>query len=360
MKEYIILVLNPGSTSTKIAIYKNTEELISKNLHHPAKELSRYDSIQAQLGYRYGIIRQFMEEAGYPPDRLDCIISRGGAPPFAKAGATVIDENFLDALVNHPLEQHPAGLGPVIADELAREGGIPAYIYDPVTANELLPQARLGGIKDMERDSMCHILNGHAQGIAVARELGRKFEEMNLIVAHFGGGNSVCAWVKGHPVDVVPGDACSFSAERCGLIRGEKLLDMVKEEGVDKVRTYFHGKGGIVSWLGTNDLRSVEEEIQRENEQAVLIEQAMAYQLSKSIISLMPAADGAFDGIILTGGGANWRRLTDDVSAHLTFLQLPIYIRPGEKELSALAGGAYRVMTGAETAHRYGPYPKKE
>lgn len=360
MKEYMILILNPGSTSTKIAIYKNMEELASTNLHHPAEKLSQYASVQDQLAYRYGIVREFLDTAGYPLNKLDCVISRGGAPPHAKSGATRIDDNFLHALINHPLEQHPAGLGPVMADKIAKEAGIPAYIYDPVTANELFPNARISGIKGVERDSMCHVLNGHAQGIAMAEELGKKFEEMNWIVAHFGGGNSVCAWVKGHPVDVVTGDACSFSAERCGLIRGEKLLDLVQKEGVDKIRTYYHGKGGVVSWLGTNDLRRVEEEIKSGNKQAAQVEQAMAYQMSKAIISLMPAANGKFDGIILTGGGANWKRLTGDIISHLAFLELPIYVRPGEKEMQALAGGACRIMTGVEKVHIYEPFLEKE
>ncbi|NTV88826.1 MAG: butyrate kinase [Clostridiales bacterium] len=348
-----ILVLNPGSTSTKVAVFRDTEELHKKNLSHSREELSAFNNLLDQLDFRYGLVMDFLREVGFEPSMLDCIMSRGGSPPNVNAGATVIGDRLVTALRERPKEPHPASLGPIIADRIAKAAGIPAYIYDPITADELNPMARVFGVKGIEHDSMCHFLNSHAMGISVAKELGRPFEELNLIVAHFGGGNSMCFWSKGHPIDVIPGDAGTFSSERCGPIRSERLLQLSREYGYETLSGWFHGKGGLVSLLGTNDLRDVEKKIQEGDSYALLVLQAMAYQLAKCIASLFPVTGGEVDGIVLTGGGANLVRLVNEIKSRLVYLNTPIYVRPGENEMQALAEGAYRVMRGEEVAQEY-------
>jgi butyrate kinase len=348
-----ILVINPGSTSTKVAIYKEKEEVTRKTIVHSKEELSKFSKLIDQLDYRYELVMEFLREAGYEPASLNCISSRGGSPPNVSSGATIIDDQLLEALRERPKEQHPASLGPMIADRIAKIAGIPAYIYDPITADEMNPLASIFGVKGIEHDSMCHLLNTRAMGISVAEELGRPFEELNLIVAHFGGGNSLCFWSEGRPTDVIPGDAGTFSAERCGPIRCERLLQLTQEYDFETMTKWFHGKGGIVSLLGTNDLREVEKMIQEGDRYALQVQQAMAYQLAKCIASLYPVTYGEVDGIVLTGGGAHWERLVNDIKKRLEYLNTPIFVRPGEKEMSALAEGALRVMRGEEKAHKY-------
>ncbi len=349
----ITLVLNPGSTSTKVAIYEDKKELFKTSIAHSKEELARYDTIMDQFDFRYEIVLKTLSEAGYSFLQLDCVISRGGAPENALTGATVIDERLVESLKTRPKEPHPAAIGPVIAYKISQEQGIPAWIYDPVSSDELIPLARVFGIKGIEHDSMCHCLNTHAMGIAQAAELGKKFEDCTFIVAHFGGGNSTACWRKGRLVDVVPGDAGTFSSERCGPLRCEKMIEIAQKEDAKTLRGWFHGKGGMVSLLGTNDLRDVEKMISDGDEYALLCEQAMAYQMAKAISSLMPAAGSDIDGIILTGGGAYWERLTDDMKKNLAPLNVPVYVRAGENEMLSLAEGAYRLMNGEETAHIY-------
>ena len=349
----ITLVINPGSTSTKVAIYEDNKELRKETLSHSKEELSKYPTILDQLGFRLGLIMGFLGETGYSPSKLDCVVSRGGAPPDARSGATAINEALVTALRERPKEPHPACLGPIIAAHIAAEAGIPAYMYDPISVDELNPLARVFGVKGIEHDSMCHVLNTRAMAIATAKEIGRPFDKSNFIVVHFGGGNSVSCWRGGLLHDVIPGDAGAFSAERCGAIRCERLIEFCQKYDTKTIIGWFHGEGGMVSLLGTNDFRDVEKMIANGDEYALLCEQAMAYQLSKSIASLFPTVNGCVDGIILTGGGAFWKRLVDDIWNRLQYLKTPIYVRPGENEMQSLAEGAFRVMSGEEEAHTY-------
>lgn len=348
-----ILVLNPGSTSTKLAVYEDEEELVKQTLTHTADELAKFSTIMDQLDFRYDLVMKFLKEAGYEPGSFDCVMSRGGSPPNVRAGATIIDDNLVEALRERPKEPHPSSLGPIIASRIAKAANIPAYIYDPITADELNPLARVFGMKDMENDGMCHMLNTHAVGISVAEEIGRPFDSLNLIVSHIGGSNSICFWSKGSPTDVVPADANTFSAERCGFMRSERCVQMCEKYGCETIIGWLHGKGGMVSMLGTNDLRDVSKMVENGEELPTLYMRAMAYQMAKCVISLFPVTYGEVDGIVFTGGGAGWVRLMDEIKARLAFLNVPIYLRPGENEMYALASGALRVMRGEELAQTY-------
>jgi len=349
-----ILVINPGSTSTKVAVYADEEMQKNQTLTHSREELSKYAKLMDQLDFRYELIIEFLREAGYEPGDLDCVMSRGGSPPNVRSGATVIDENLTTALRERPKEPHPASLGPIIAARIAKEaGGIPAYIYDPITTDEMNPLARMFGVKGIEQDSMCHVLNTRAMGISVAKEIGKPFADLNLIVVHVGGGNSVSLYSDGRLTDVYPTDLTAFSAERCGVLRGERIVQLCQIHGFDTVIDWMHGKGGFASLLGTNDLREVEQMIDRGDEDAILCMKAMAYQISKSITALFSVVYGKIDGVVFTGGGARWPHLMDEIKGRIAFLNAPIFMRPGENEIKALAEGALRVMRGEETAHIY-------
>lgn len=348
-----ILVINPGSTSTKVAVYDNENEIEKKTLSHSKDELSQFGDILDQLDFRYELVMQFLKEIDFPVKKLDCIVSRGGSPPDVRSGATAISDALVTALRERPKEPHPASLGPMIAWRIAKAEGLPAYICDPITADELNPLARVFGVKGIEQDSMCHVLNSRAMGISAAQEMGKAFKDANIIVAHFGGGNSVSCWSEGRLTDVVTGDACSISAERCGPIRNERLLQLNQEYDTKTIIKWYHGQGGMVSLLGTNDLREVEKMIEGGDEYALLCQRAMAYQLSKAIASLFPVVSGKVNCIVLTGGGANWKRLVDDIEGRLAYLNKPILVRPGENEMQSLADGALRVLNGEETAHVY-------
>ena len=347
------LVINPGSTSTKVAVFEDDKELTRQNLSHSREELAKYPTIVDQLDYRYGLVMDFLKGAGYTAADLDCVMSRGGSPPNIRSGCTAVDERLIDALKNRPLEPHPACVGPVIADKIAKEAGIPAYVYDPVTSDELDPLAKVYGVKGIEHNSMCHFLKTHAMAIAYAKKIGKNFEDVNVIVSHIGGGSSICLWSHGRAIDTVPGDAGTFSAERAGFMRSEKMVQLVEKYGAKECVGWLHGKGGMVSLLGTNDLRDVEKMIQDGDEYALKVTRAMAYQLAKNICSLLPVVEGKLDGIVITGGGAYWERLTDDITARLKFLNIPVSIQPGENEMQALAEGALRVMRGEEQARAY-------
>lgn len=347
------LVLNPGSTSTKIAIYEDETVLCSKSLSHSKEELGQFDTLLDQLDFRKQLVLQFIDEVGFDMHLLNCIVSRGGSPPNVLAGATTIDENLVIALRERPKEPHPASLGPIIAYDISQQWNIPAYIYDPITADELNPLAKQFGVKGIEHDSLTHLLNCRAKGISVAKELNKPFESLNLIIVHIGGGNSVTCWEKGHPVDLFPTDYGTFSAERCGSVRLERAVALCKEHGFDEVMKWCHGKGGMVSLLGTNDLREVEKMIQKGDAFALHCQQAMAYQLAKLISALFPVVEGQIDGIVLTGGGAYWDRLVNDIKSRLAYSNVPFFVRPGEHEMQALAEGALRVMNGEERVHTY-------
>ena len=348
-----ILVLNPGSTSTKAAVYEDLEEKARWSIAHSREELSAYKTVNDQFDLRYGLVLDTLRGAGYSEADFDCVVSRGGTPPDIHSAATRISEKLLDVLKNSPKQPHASNLGPMSAAKIAAVRNVPAIIYDPITTDEMNELAHVSGVKGVVRDSMCHVLNTKAMAIATAEEMGRDWTEMNLIVIHIGGGNSVCLWKNGLLDETYPADDNAFSAERCGGIRSEKLVQLIEERGIDEVKGWMNGRGGVASMLGTNDLREVEKRRQAGDAEAELICSAMAYGLAKRIGGLAPVVYGKIDAITFTGGGAYWEPLVERTVERVRYLGAPIFIKPGENELKALAGGAYRVMTGAEKGWDY-------
>ena len=348
-----ILVLNPGSTSTKAAVYEDLEEVFKESISHSREELSQFKTVNDQFDFRYELVMDTLKKAGYSAEDFDCVVSRGGTPPGIHSGATKIGPELLEILRTKPKQPHASNLGPMIAEKIAAVRGVPAFVYDPITTDEMNELAHVSGVKGVVRDSMCHVLNTKAMAISAAEDMGCDWTKMNIIVVHIGGGNSVCLWKDGLLDETYPADDNAFSSERCGGMRCEQLLQLVETRGIDEVKSWMNGSGGVVSMLGTNDLRVVRARIDEGDEEAMLVRDAMAYGLAKRIGGLAPVVYGKVDAIVFTGGGAYWTALIDLICERVKYLGAPVFIKPGENEMKALAGGAYRVLTGAEKVWDY-------
>lgn len=347
------LVLNPGSTSTKLAVYEDLEEQGSWSISHKRDELVQFERVLDQLEYRYGLVMDTIKGYGYGPESFDCVVSRGGTPPNIRSGATRLGDKLLDTLRTRPKQEHASNLGPMMAARIAAVKDIPAFIYDPITTDELNELASVSGIKGVRRESMCHVLNTKAMAIETAKDMGRDWQQMNIIVIHIGGGNSVCLWQNGRLRDTIPADEGTFSAERCGCFRPEALIDLIEARGLDTIKGYLTGKGGFVSHLGTNDLRVVKEKIDAGDEEAKKLASAMAYGISKNIGTLAPVVCGKIDAITFTGGGAYWTELVEQIAERVKYLGAPVFVKGGENEMRSLAAGAFRVMNGEESVWDY-------
>ena len=356
---YEILAINPGSTSTKIAVYEDKNEKFSVNIDHPAKELDVFEGINDQFPFRKEAILQVLKENHYSVERLAAVVGRGGQLPPVKSGGYLVNQTMKRRIIEGPIVSHASNLGALLADAIAVPLGIPAYIYDAVSSDELKPVARVIGIPEIKRQSFCHVLNSKAMCRKAAEAQGKRYEEMNFIVAHLGGGISVSAHEKGKIVDVITDDGGPFSPERSGSIPLIYIVDMCysglynKREIMKKLR----GMGGLKALLGTPDCREIEKMIDGGDENAKLIYEAQAYQIAKGIGELAPVFESMPDAVILTGGVAYSQRLTAMIQKRVEFIA-PVIILPGENELESLAYGALRILQGEEKAHVYRE-PKK-
>lgn len=347
-----ILAVNPGSTSTKIAVYEDEKEIFRKTFEHSAEKIEAFDALMDQLPYRTGLITACLKENDIPLDTLSCIVGRGGMLPPVKAGGYLINEAMKTCLIQHPKMIHASNLGALIADEIAKPLSIPAYIYDAVVSDEMLPEAHITGFPEIGRQSFCHVLNSKAAARKAAESQNKKYEDMNFVVAHMGGGISISAHQKGRIIDSVSDDAGPFSPDRSGSVNLMYLVDLCyskkykKEEVLKKVR----GQGGMKAYLGTHDCKKIEEMIQKGDKCAELIYRAEGLQISKGIGIMLGVFDEPLDGIILTGGMAYSDRLTGMIKKRLEHL-LPVVVMPGEFEMEALALGGLRILRKEETVN---------
>lgn len=353
---YLQLIINPGSTSTKLALYRDQERLVQETVEHPAAQMQQFEKIVEQIPFRMQIIRDFIERNGISLKELSSVVGRGGLVFGLNTGGYQVNNDLCQALVSDKLSQsHASNLGGLLAYEIAKPLGIPAYIYDAVTGGELTDVAKITGIADIERRSFCHVLNSRAMAIRYANEHGLDYNKLNLIVAHLGGGISASVHSQGRIVDSLGDDDGQFSPERSGSVPSLELIRLcysgkfTEKEMVKKVR----GKGGLVAHLGTSDCRIVEKMIDDGDQHADLIFQAQAYQIAKGIGLLSIVLKGKCDAILLTGGMAYSKLLTERVKNYVSFLA-PVVIMPGENEMEALALGGLRILTGKEDAQRYG------
>ena len=350
MSDIRILAINPGSTSTKFAVYFDEVCMLKKTLRHSIEDLSLYDQIIDQFEFRKGLIIDSLVEEGFDVDKIKYIIGRGGLTYSLKSGVYVVNNRMLEHSRAGIYGQHASNLGPLIADYIALQiPGARAFIADPVVTDELDEIARIAGHPAFERRSIFHALNQKATARLHAKKIGHRYEELNLIVAHLGGGISVGAHQKGKVIDVnnaLDGEG-PFSPERTGTLPVGQIIDMCFSEKYDKeeIRRMVIGEGGYVAYLGTNDAQEVENRASSGDELANRIQDALGYQVAKSIGEMAAVLSGYVDGILLTGGLAFNEYLTKYISTRVEFIS-GVFVYPGEDELEALAMNAYRVASG--------------
>ncbi len=353
-----ILVINPGSTSTKVAVFEGGTRILDQSISHSAEEIARFPSIAAQYEFREKAIQDVLLQKNFDAKKLGAVVGRGGLLHPIPGGVYRINEGMKADLLAAKYGEHASNLGALIADAFARPLGIPAFIADPVVVDELDDVARVSGNKLFKRNSIFHALNQKAVARRFAKERGRSYEELNLIVAHMGGGVSIGLHRRGRVVDVnqaLNGEG-PFSPERSGTLPAGDLAKLCfsgryTQQEVLKMIT---GKGGMVSFLGTNDMREVERMREEGNKEADLYYRAFVYQVGKYIGSLAAAACGKVDGIILTGGIAFWKELTDRITEMVSFIA-PVVVYAGEGELEALALAGQMALSGEIEIKEYVP-----
>ncbi len=350
-----LLILNPGSTSTKVAIYDNEAEVHTKTLRHPPEALADFRDVMDQYTFRKQAIYDTLRELQEDPQRFAAIVGRGGLCKPIPGGVYEINELMLEDLRHSALGKHASSLGGLLAYEIAMEQRLPAFIVDPVVVDEFEPVARISGLPEIGRKSLFHALNQKAAARKAAADIGRAYEELNLIVAHLGGGISIGAHARGRVIDVNNGlEEGPFSPERTGSLPVGDLVRLCFSGRYSEAELLrkLAGSGGLTAYLGTNDGQAVEAMIARGNEEARLYYEAMAYQIAKEAGACAAVLCGRVDGLVFTGGLAASSMLMGWLREHLAFLGR-FYVYPGEFEMEALAAGALRVLRGQEKAKTY-------
>jgi len=361
-----VLVINPGSTSTKVALFTREGELFRQSVAHPVEELARFPSMAEQLALRrQTILGALGARADFVSNELAAVIGRGGLLRPLPGGVYRVSEAMKQDLAANRYGSHASNFGALIADELASEFGVPAFIADPVVVDELDTLARYSGLPEIPRRSIFHALNQKATAKRAAHELGRRYEECTLIVTHLGGGVSVGIHRQGKVTDVnnaLDGDG-PFSIERAGgLPSGDWLRYILSHrEDAETLQRRLTGRGGVVAYLGTNDARRIEEAIEAyergeartgflDGRRCLEVLQAMCYRIAKEICSL--AAAGKPDAVVLTGGLAHSGRIVSEIAGRVSFLA-PVLVYPGENEMEALAAAAFEALDGREPVREY-------
>ena len=349
-----ILVINPGSTSTKIAVYQAEEQLWIESISHTLDELKAFPTIYDQLEMRKSVILACLTKHGDALDTFGAVVGRGGALPPVKHGAYEVNEKMIDTLRYHPVDQHASNLGAGIAYSLATEVGIKAYIYDAITVDEMTDVNKITGLKGVRVPAKGHNLNTRAAALKLCADKGIDYDQVNIIVAHLGGGITVNLHSNGQIIDFFNDEIGTFAPERAGGLPTYALVDMcysgkyTKEEMMKNLQR----KGGMISYFGTADMREVEKMINEGNKEAELVFEAMALNTAKTIARIAPAVDGKVDYIVLTGGLAYSETFVNSIKKHAGFIG-PVEVIPGENEMKALAEGVLRVVRGEEKARIY-------
>jgi butyrate kinase len=350
-----ILAINPGGTSTKIAVFNNQEELFSENVIHKESELHDFDTVFDQFRYRKDVIVEILLKNEYMLEDFDCVVGRGGLLKPVEGGTYEVNDAMIGDLRQAINGEHPSNLGPVIAKDIASSIDVPAFIVDPVSVDEFLDVAKISGISDFERSSWMHALNQKAVCRETAQRLNGEYQDFNFIVAHLGSGISIAAHLKGNMIDG-SGGRCDgpFSPERCGGLPSFPLVELCYsgkytcKEMVDKIST----KAGMFDYLGTKDMMEIENRYLTNDKKVVKILDAFVYQTAKEIAMYGAALRGDVDRIIITGGIAHSDLIVKKLKERVRYLA-KFEVIPGEKEMTALALGALRVMNGTEKVKTY-------
>lgn len=364
-----ILVINPGSTSTKVAVYDRATEVFRVAISHDLRELSRFPRVADQLQFRLQVVLQALRtRQEYREEKICAVVGRGGLLRPLQGGVYPVNEAMKQDLRAARYGSHASNLGALIADSLAREIGVPAYIAEPVVVDELEPLARFTGLPEISRKSIFHALNQRATAKRAARELGKPYGSCTLIVAHLGGGTSVGIHVNGRVVDVnnaLDGDG-PFAIERAGCLPPGDWLRYVVSRGEDaaELQRKLTGRGGVVAHLGINDARELEAAIDRhlaglpdsgglDGSRCLEVLRALCYQTAKEVCSLAAVVAGLVDAVVLTGGLSHVRRVVSEISERVSFLA-PVLVFPGENEMEALAAAVTDVLEHREEPRQYG------
>lgn len=352
--DYYVLAINPGSTSTKIAVYKNEERLFVRSIDHSPAEINACKGLKDDFEMRNVLINKELKDQNFNSHLLSAVVGRGGMLPPVKAGGYYVNDDMKKRIIRGPIPKHASNLGALLADAIAKPLGIPAYIYDAVSSDEMREVAKITGVPEIVRQPFCHVLNTKATARKVAQNIGSRYEDRNFVVAHLGGGISISAHQQGKIVDVIEDDGGPFSPERAGSIPLQYIVDMCYsgEYSKNEVKKKLRGMGGLKAHLGTHDCREIEKMIQDGDSHAKLVYEAQAYQVAKGIGELSPTIEGKIDGIILTGGIAYSEMLTGMIKKKVEFIA-PVIIMPGENELESLAFGALRIVRGEEGCNEY-------
>ena len=345
----LILTLNPGSTSLKFALFQNEAEQKRNVLRFDRDILAL--SLPERAAYCEKLVTEFLRAEGVDIGDIDCVMARGGFLKNLKTGAYEINERLI-ADLDGRIMPTPQTMGIRIAYHMMHPQGKPSFIYDAVTADEWEPKTKVTGVKGLEKTVAHHTLNSRRVAFELAEQLEMPMTDINLIVAHLGGGFDVSFFRKGRIIESLGYNDLGFSPERCGALQFDDLLQLAKTLPLDEFRALNHGKGGLVSHFGTSDMREVEAMIRKGNQEAKLVFDAMLYRVAQLIGCGAVALQGHVDGIILTGGGAHSDYICSQIQANVEFIA-KVYRFAGELELEALARGACRVLTGQETASPY-------
>ncbi len=349
---FCILSINPGSTSTKLAIYRDETPVFVKNIQHTPEELAPFDNLLDQFAFRKGLVLEALLENGVAAEEISAVVGRGGLLPPVKAGGYHVNQAMLDALKQG--RQHASNLGAYLALRIAEPLGIPAYIYDAVASDEFGDLARPTGFPGVNRRSLAHVLNAKAAARKVAAQLGGSYQNMNFVVCHMGGGISTTVHEKGRIVDIVNDDEGAYSPERSGRMPIEPIIDLSQDMGMNRKQILDKVKkqSGLMGHLGTNDCQDILRRIEAGDEKAKFYFDTMIYQLAKDIGSLAPVVCGKLDAVILTGGIAYSNYVTEGIRKRVESLA-PFVVMAGENEMESLTLGALRMLRGEEECHEF-------
>ncbi len=350
-----ILALNPGSTSTKLALFENDEMTWECNVMHPTTELVQCKRVSDQMPLRLEAIVSEMRNASLEGPSFSAIAARGGLLRPIDAGTYIVSEKMVQDLREAKRGEHASNLGAIIAFELASKWGIPAYTVDPVSVDEFCPVARITGLPDLERKSLLHALNVRAVARVACKDLGINFEEANLVVVHLGSGTSVCPIRKGRIIDVNnANEEGPFSTERAGTLPASELVRLcfsgkyTKEQLIRRITS----EGGMYAYLGTKDVREALARARDGDEKAKLVFEAMMYQTGKEIGAMATVLCGDVDAVVISGGASYSATVIEALEKMVSYIA-PVLVYPGSEEMASLAEGVLRVLRGEESPKQY-------
>ena len=352
----LILVLNLGSTSTKLALYRDDRVVIQRTAHHSRSQIAGCRRLADQLPMREAAVLAVLREVGVTPADLDAVAARGGVLAACRAGTYRIGDQMARDARSNRYGTHATNLGVLLARDIARHAAIPAFTVNPPTVDEMCPEARYSGIPQIIRKARWHALNQKTVACRVAARLNKPYRKINMVIAHLGGGISVAAHRHGRAIDVnnaLDGDG-PFGIERSGGLPVGDLVRLTHRLPLKKVLRLITGQGGVIAYLGTNDMREVERRVRDGDAAAREVINAMAWQVAKEIGACAAILSGQVDAVVLTGSLARWGYLVGRIRRHVRFIA-PVHVVPGEMELDALARGTLQALTRRTRVHNYCP-----